>query len=167
MTVNADLQHEVEQFLYWEVQLLSERRYREWLELLADDIKYWMPVRETKDGEGNGIAGPEGLAIFDDDKKFLSARVERLYSNLAHAEQPPSRVRYFVSNVAIRARADEALDVGCNLLVYQARLEKTESFFVGRREDVLRRKAPGVWLIARRKIVLDQVLLPRSISLFF
>ena len=34
MTVNADLQHEVEQFLYWEVQLLSERRYREWLELL-------------------------------------------------------------------------------------------------------------------------------------
>ena len=37
----------------------------------------------------------------------------------------------------------ERSHVGCNLLVYQARLEKTESFFVGRREDVLRRKAPG------------------------
>ena len=166
MTVNAELQHEVEQFLYSEVQLLSERRYREWLDLLADDIKYWMPVRETK-SEGDGIAGPEGLAIFDDDKKFLSARVERFNSDLAHAEQPPSRVRYFVSNVAIRARADGALDVGSNLLVYQARLEKTESFFVGRREDVLRPNASGGWLIARRKIVLDQVVLPRSISLFF
>jgi 3-phenylpropionate/cinnamic acid dioxygenase small subunit len=134
MTVNADLQHEVEQFLYSEVQLLSERRYREWLDLLAEDIRYWMPVRETRDGDGNGIAGPEGLAI---------------------------------SNVVLRARGDGALDVGCNLLVYQARLEKTESFFVGRREDVLRRNAAGGWLIAQRKVVLDQVLLPRSISLFF
>jgi len=167
MTVNADLQHEVEQFLYSEVQLLSERRYREWLDLLAEDIRYWMPVRETRDGDGNGIAGPEGLAIFDDDKTFLAARVERFYSDVAHAEQPPSRVRYFVSNVVLRARGDGALDVGCNLLVYPARLEKTESFFVGRREDVLRRNAAGGWLIAQRKVVLDQVLLPRSISLFF
>jgi 3-phenylpropionate/cinnamic acid dioxygenase small subunit len=56
--------------------------------------------------------------------------------------------------------------VDCNLLVYQARLEKTECFFVGRREDLLRRASSG-WQIARRKIVLDQILLPRSISLFF
>jgi 3-phenylpropionate/cinnamic acid dioxygenase small subunit len=164
--VSAELQNEIEQFLYSEVRLLSEGRYREWLGLLTDDIKYWMPVRETKAVGQSGVGGGEELAIFDDDKAFLAARVERFYSDLAHAERPPSRTRYFVSNVVVRAQPGGDVDVECNLLVYQARLEKTECFFVGRREDELR-KADAGWRISKRKIVLDQILLPRSISLFF
>ena len=38
--VTPDLQHEVEQFLYHEAALLDERRFRDWLDLLADDIAY-------------------------------------------------------------------------------------------------------------------------------
>ena len=29
------LQHKIENFLYWEAELLDERRYEEWLALLA------------------------------------------------------------------------------------------------------------------------------------
>jgi 3-phenylpropionate/cinnamic acid dioxygenase small subunit len=164
--VTVELQHEIEQFLYGEARLLSEGRYREWLAQFTDDVKYWLPVRETKTDRDDGVANEDELAIFDDDKSFLSARVERFYSHLAHAERPPSRTRYFVTNVEIESLSGSDLQVRCNLLVYQARLEKTECFFVGRREDLLRR-VDDRWRIARRKIVLDQTLLPRTISILF
>ena len=38
----------VEQFLYREARLLDERRFHDWLELLTDDIRYWMPVRTSR-----------------------------------------------------------------------------------------------------------------------
>ena len=42
------LQYEVEQFLYHEAALLDDRRFHEWLELLTDDVEYWMPIRSTR-----------------------------------------------------------------------------------------------------------------------
>ena len=39
---------EVEQFLYREARLLDERRFPEWLELLADDVRYWMVLRGNR-----------------------------------------------------------------------------------------------------------------------
>jgi len=37
------LGQEITDFLYREAELLDERRYREWLDLLADDVRYSMP----------------------------------------------------------------------------------------------------------------------------
>ncbi len=164
--VGGELQHSIEQFLFREVRLLSERRYEEWLDLFTDDARYWMPARETVGGQPDAVSGEGEMAFFDDDKEFLAARIERLRSSLAHAEQPPSRLRYFVSNVEIEELREGELDVRCNLLVYQSRLERTEVSYVGRREDRLRR-IDRSWRIASRKIILDQTLVPRSISIFF
>ena len=164
--VDGELQHSVEQFLFREVRLLSERRYEEWLDLLTDDIRYWMPARETVDGQPDAVSGDGEMAFFDDDKEFLCARVERLRSSLAHAEQPPSRLRYFVSNVEIDELGGDEIGVRCNLMVYQSRLERTEVSYMGRREDRLRR-VNGSWCIARRKVILDQTLVPRTMSTFF
>jgi 3-phenylpropionate/cinnamic acid dioxygenase small subunit len=41
------LAQEVADFLYREAELLDERRYEAWLALLADDIRYWMPMRRN------------------------------------------------------------------------------------------------------------------------
>ena len=164
--VSHELQHSVEQFLYREVRLLSELRYEEWLDLFTDDARYWMPVRETVDGQPDAVAGDDEMALFDDDKAFLASRIERLRSPLAHAERPPSRLRYFVSNVEIDDLGQGQIDVSCNILVYQSRLERTEASYVGRREDRLRRH-DQTWRIKNRKIILDQTLIPRSISIFF
>ena len=164
--VSAALQHRVEQFLYREVRLLSELRLEEWLDLFTDDARYWMPARETVAGQPDAVAADGEMAFFDDDKPFLAARIERLRSSLAHAEQPPSRMRYFISNVEIDETGDDEFDVRCNLLVYQSRLERTEVFYVGRREDRLRAKG-DTWRIALRKVVLDQTLIPRTMSTFF
>ena len=65
--IGAELQHSVEQFLYREVRLLSGRRYEEWLDLLTDDVRYWMPARATVEGQPDAVSGEGEMAYFDDD----------------------------------------------------------------------------------------------------
>lgn len=163
-----ELQHEIEQFLYDEATLLDEGHFWKWLDLFGEDVRYWMPVRETLMDSRDGLH-PENaiaLSILDDDKQFLRLRVERLDTGLAHAETPPSRTRHLVTNVRIRDIQDDELTVYSNFVVYQSRLERTDYEFVGRREDRLRR-SDGQWKIVRRKIVLDHGVLPRALSTFF
>jgi 3-phenylpropionate/cinnamic acid dioxygenase small subunit len=59
------------------------------------------------------------------------------------------------------------LKVYSNFFVYRNRSETEQDFYVGGRQDVLR-KVDGAWKIARRKIILDQnVLLAKNVSIFF
>ena len=160
-----DFQRDIERFLFREARLLDEGRYEEWLALFADDVRYWAPARMTTASVEASVTGEHDLALIDDDKSFLRARIQRLHSGLAHAETPPSRTRRFITNIEIDKTTDDEFDVACNMLIYQARLERTELALVGRREDRLRR-GTGSWLISRRKIVLDQTLIPRTISIF-
>jgi len=163
---SLELKHEVEEFLYKESRLLDDGKFYEWLDLFTDDARYWMPTRETRERGEDGVGKEGDLALFEDDKNFLTMRVKRLDTGLAHAEQPASRTRHFVSNVEIVSEAGDEIEVHSNMLVFQSRLERTESFFVGKREDRLR-KVDGSWRVAARKIILDQTLLPRSVSIFF
>ncbi len=41
------LTQEIEEFLYHEAELLDERRYEEWLDLLTEDVRYWMPIHRN------------------------------------------------------------------------------------------------------------------------
>jgi 3-phenylpropionate/cinnamic acid dioxygenase small subunit len=179
--MRQDIIHEVEQFLYREARLLDERRFHEWLELLTDDIRYWMPVRTTRYPEGSRaiaildrhrygateLAKEGELAILDETKQSLGMRIARLDTGMAWAEDPPSRTRHFIANVEVEAgETDSEFKVHANFIVYRNRGETEQDFFVGRREDVLR-NVDGAWKIARRKIILDQnVLLAKNISIF-
>jgi len=164
------LQYEVEQFLYHEAALLDDRRFHEWLELLTDDVEYWMPIRSTRarGDEANEFTKLGEAAFFDENKEFLEERVRKLDTGFAWAEDPPSRTRHLVSNVRILERPSESeLLVACNWIVYRTRLAADEDLWVGRREDTLR-KVGGAWKIARRHIFLDQVVLKsKNLSIFF
>ena len=166
----GDLQREVEQFLYREARLLDERRFREWLELFADDVHYWMPTRMSrllKDIE-HELSREDELNFLDEDKTTLTGRVARLETGQAWAEDPPSRTQHLVTNVLVEASENlSELNVLSSFIVYRNRLETEEDFFVGRREDVLRR-VDGGFQIAVRKIVLAQnVLSAKNLSIFF
>ena len=175
-----ELLREVEQFLYREARLLDERRFHEWLELLTDDIRYWMAGRSTRyprSSKAITVLAAERrqepdvedeLAILDETKVTLGGRVARLDTGMAWAEDPPSRTRHLISNIEVEP-GDTAseLKVYSNFLVYRTRAESEQDFYVGARQDVLRR-VDGAWKIARRKLVLDQnVLLPKNVSVFF
>ncbi len=61
--MNEDVIREVEQFLYREARLLDERRFHDWLELLTDDVRYWMaraqqPLSEDQQGDRDPRSRP-------------------------------------------------------------------------------------------------------------
>jgi 3-phenylpropionate/cinnamic acid dioxygenase small subunit len=170
------LAQEIADFLYHEAELLDERRYAEWLDLLADDIRYWMPMRRNvKFGEGEREFTREGtdIAWFDEGKDTLTRRVRQIETGIHWAEEPQSRISHLVSNVQLveaspSVAAAREVTVRCRFLIYRNRVETETDILVGKREDVLRRADDGGWLIARRKIILDQnVLLSKNLTFFF
>ena len=41
------LKQEIEEFLYDEAELLDQRNFKEWLDVLSDDLIYFMPIRRN------------------------------------------------------------------------------------------------------------------------
>jgi 3-phenylpropionate/cinnamic acid dioxygenase small subunit len=169
------LKQEIEEFLYREADLLDGRRYEDWLALIAEDVRYWMPMRRNvKVGEAEREFTRAGQDInwFDEGKETLTRRVKQILTGMHWAEEPVSRISHMVSNVRLievnpSADAPVEVAVGCRFLIYRNRVETETDILVGKREDLLRR-VEGQWQIARRKIVLDQnVLLTKNLTFFF
>lgn len=163
------LQYEVEQFLYDEAALLDDRRFADWLALIADDIHYWMPIRRTVTVENLHLeyAKADGMAYFDDDRTDLRMRVEKLQANSAWSENPPSRTRHLVSNVRLLEVKGAEIALEAAIHVYRSRLNDKIDQWIGKRRDRLRR-VDGGFKIFERHIFLDQtvVLSPNFSSLF-
>ena len=182
MQITPDLLREIEQFLYREARLLDNRLFHQWTELLADDLRYWMPMRSNRypanskaiasldeaQQESRDITEPHELAVMDETRDSLIRRIDRLDSGFAWAEDPPSRTRHFISNVELEATENPAeVRAYSNFILYRTRGEREEDFYVGSREDILRRTDTG-WQIAYRRIILDQsVLSAKNVSNFF
>lgn len=171
LQVDASLRTEVEQFLFFEAELLDERRFAEWLSLCADDISYWMPLRRNRLSRevAKETSGRDDLSHYDDNKKSLSWRVGQILTGLHWAEDPPSRTRHLVTNVrVVPADAPREYTVRSNFICYRNRLDRDVDIFAGERTDTLRRLGPRQWQIARRTILLDQsVILSKNLSIFF
>jgi 3-phenylpropionate/cinnamic acid dioxygenase small subunit len=161
---------DIEEFLYAEAELLDERRFTEWLDLLTDDVRYWMPMRRNvKHGEQEreNTREQQDMNWFDEGKTTLTQRVQQILTGVHWAEEPLSRVCHMISNVQLVHVAPAEVTVKSRFLLYRNRLQDETDFFVGKRQDVLRR-VEDQWKIARRKILLDQnVLLAKNLTVFF
>ncbi len=167
------LLREVEDLFYGEADLLDERLYEKWLELFAEDVVYWMPMRKNVAWEerARDITAEDDVAWIHDDKETLTKRVQQLLTGIHWAEEPLSRVSHLITNIRIvdpvvTLAEGDAMRVKCRFFVYRNRLENETDTLVGRREDTLRRVA-GELRIARRKIVIEQsVLLAKNLTVF-
>jgi 3-phenylpropionate/cinnamic acid dioxygenase small subunit len=174
--MNSDLYHSVQQFLYEEAHILDERRYRDWLNLLTDDVTYVMPSRYTRLREGPDEQWQvdkelDDLPHFDEDLASLTIRVERLYTGMAWTEEPPSRTRHLVTNIRIKeGETPNEVQAFSYFLAFRSRLEglkADENFFFGERRDTLR-WVEGEWKLAKRFILTDAVVInAQNISIFF
>ncbi len=164
-------EREVERFLYREAELLDDRRFNDWIELVADDIHYHMPVRRNvKFGEQarENSSSDSEISWFDEGKRTLAGRVRQINTGLHWAEEPSSRVRHVISNIQVGELQGDEVPVRSNFFVWSNRLHDEVNVFVGARHDILRRDPDTGWKIARRLILLDQnVLLSKVITTFF
>jgi len=100
----ALLKDEIEDFLYREADLLDERRYDEWLALLADDVRYWMPMRrnvKVDDREREFTREGRDISWFDEGRETLTRRVRQIQTGIHWAEEPVSRISHLISNVQL------------------------------------------------------------------
>ncbi len=157
--IDIEIKEQIRDFLYEEVFLLDNRKYIEWLDLLAEDLVYKMPLRETIDRfEGKDVS--DEISYFDETKVALTTRVKRLYTKSAWVEKVPPRQRHFISNIVItRTENDDEYNVRSYFLFKRSRGSNTdiEEMF-GERHDIIRKETDG-WKIARRIIIPDQAVI--------
>jgi 3-phenylpropionate/cinnamic acid dioxygenase small subunit len=166
----ALLRDRVENFLAYEAELLDAREYDQWLDLLADDIHYWMPLarnfEHTKPQDEYSEAR-RGAAWFDESKPTLEQRVKQLQGGDHWAEEPASRTTHIVSNIRIISATSSEIQLKSRFILYVNRREEEVRLFVGKRFEMLRPVDDG-FLLAKRHIFLDQSkLLFKNLTTFF
>lgn len=88
-------------FVYHEARLLDEKRFDEWYALLAEDVRYWMPLTR---GQPNGETF---TSLFYEDKLLLKVRIERLRHPNAFSQQQPSFCQHVLQQPSVET-ADPA-----------------------------------------------------------
>lgn len=144
---------EVEDFLYAEADRLDAWDYDSWLALFEDGARYEIPTTDYRPGWSMHDTG----SFVDDDYDLIKARVKRLKSRKAHAENPRSRTHRLISNVRVLAAdADSAetdtVRVSASFIVHRARDGHIDAY-VGRYEHRLVVTADGLLFRLRRSIL--------------
>lgn len=160
------LQYEVEQWLYREAEYLDHLDFQSWLALMAEDVVYQMPIRMNVSDTRSTQDYSRDTFIFNDDRNTLQMRVDRLNTDFAWAESPPSRTRRFITNVRLVVVEPE-IKALCNVLIYRSRGTDIEADLIsGERQDVLRREGDSLKLV-RRWFLIDQTTInTRNFAIF-
>ncbi len=89
-------------FVMHEARLLDEQRFDAWLDLFADDGRYWMPLEW---GQTERVLH---ASLMDEDKLLLRIRVERLKGNRTFSQKPKSRCHHVLQMPVVDARDEVA-----------------------------------------------------------
>jgi 3-phenylpropionate/cinnamic acid dioxygenase small subunit len=159
--IGSPIYNAVLEFLYEEALILDEIRLKDWVAILAEDLVYGAPLRQTRPLAQQEASVIRTMQHFHDDYRSILGRIMRLTgTKSAWAEDPPSRTRRFVTNVAVSLgdKPDEYV-VRSNLLVTRSRFNFDEFDLIsGERRDVLRKHGES-FKLARREILLDQAVI--------
>ena len=159
--------YEFEQWLYREAELLDHIDFDGWFSLMHSSLIYQMPVRVNKEGTERPDYA-EDMFSFNDDIELLSLRVERLKTDYAWAEIPPSRTRRYVSNVKLSDYVpNEKASVNSYLLIYRSRSTDIHHDLISgeRRDEFI--YEDGVWKLSKRVFIVDQTTLnTRNLAIF-
>jgi 3-phenylpropionate/cinnamic acid dioxygenase small subunit len=134
-----------EQFLIYEAALLDARRFRDWMNLFAENGTYWVPaVPDQKSPFAEA-------SLFYDDRDLMKTRIDRLEHPRIHVQTPPSRTAHLVSNVVIEA-ANEAqgeFTIGSTFIMVEYR-DEAQRIFAGRQHHRLRREGASFRIVEKR-----------------
>ena len=151
MTVIADrdLRDQVEAFLYLEARLADESRYDEWLELVADEMHYWVPV-------GRADYDPsQRISYINDNRNRLETRIRQLQTGVRYAQSPPSPMRRVISNVEFLEVDEPHVAVGSNFVLYEHSVQASMELrtWAGRATHRLSRHGDG-WRMTAKTVEL-------------
>lgn len=168
---SRDLYDEVFDWMNTEAELLDDGFERKWLEtMVSSEIAYQVPLRQTVE-RARGAGWVEGTFHLDERYGSLLSRVARNETAYAWAEDPPSRIRHFVTNLRVTVDEESTVAAKTNLLIYRTRQDSVQpQLLSGERHDVLvREDGPDAPLrLRRRRVLLDLTAIgTHNLSIFF
>jgi len=117
-----DLQHEIEQFLYRQAELLDAKQWQEWIDLFAEDGVYWMPPEPShKTWEGMP-------AIFAEDKNLMKVRMGRVLHPDAWSQRPLWGTNHVISNVIVESASNDKIRVRSRFHMMELRRDDVRHF---------------------------------------
>ncbi|MDB5838295.1 MAG: benzoate 1,2-dioxygenase small subunit [Herminiimonas sp.] len=156
MITDPKLYTEVCSLLASEALFLDEQRFREWLDLYAEDAVYYVPAWQSEDKLTDDPKTQLSL-IYIPSRNGLEERIFRIESRDSFASLPLDRTTHLTTNVLLTGGDSEQVEVSANWLVHS----------VGPRGDATRggryrytlRRIDGVLRIARKvTIMIDEKL---------
>lgn len=146
VTLPADLQRSVEQFLYAQSEHLDARRWAEFIELFTDDGVYWMPP-------GPEYTTWDGMpAIFAEDRDMMTVRMKRVTHPHAWSQQAEWGTNHVVSNVTIEKVDSKSGDVHVRSRFHMMELRRDDlRHFGGTYRHHLKRTKDG-WKIKLQRV---------------
>jgi len=143
--VPAELQREVEQFLYRQAELLDGKHWQAFIDCFDERGVYWMPVmREQTEWEGSP-------SIFAEDKQLMEIRKGRVSHPNAWSQAPMWETNHVVSHVAIESVADGQIRVRSRFHMMELRRDQVRHFG-GRYTHTLLRRADGALRILLQRV---------------
>jgi ethylbenzene dioxygenase beta subunit len=155
--------------MHREAELLDEGQERAWLEeMVSRDVVYQVPLRQTVE-RARGAGWVPGTYHLDERYGSLETRVARNETAFAWAEDPPSRIRHFVTNIRVAEDADGSIRARSNLLIYRTRQDAVNpQMLSGERQDILVRDDSGALRLRQRVVLLDLTAIgTHNLSIFF
>jgi len=118
----AGLQHEVEQFLYHQADLLDSKKWQDYIDLFTPDGVYWVPADPAhKTWEGMP-------AIFAEDKNLMTVRMKRVLHPDAWSQRPNWSTNHVVSNVVIQKETKNGIEVRSRFHMMELRRDDVRHF---------------------------------------
>ncbi len=90
-------------FIVREARLLDQQCFEEWVDLFAEDGRYWMPLEW-------GQTDPRlTTSLMYEDKLLLTIRARRLKGNRTYSQKPRSRCHHLLQTPQVDERNDQEL----------------------------------------------------------
>jgi 3-phenylpropionate/cinnamic acid dioxygenase small subunit len=132
LRAGADLQREVEQFLYRQAELLDGKHWQAFIDLFDAQGVYWMPVTpDQTDWEGSP-------SIFAEDKPMMEIRKGRVGHPNAWSQAPDWETSHLVSHVVLESDEASGLVVRSRFHMMELRRDEIRHFGGRYRHHLLR-----------------------------
>jgi ethylbenzene dioxygenase subunit beta len=119
---DADLYHQVQQFLFLEAELLDDRRFDDWIALFEPEGEYWVPMSW-------GQPDPhQHISLIYENVDVLRMRMQRLKELAALSQRPFSRTCHHISNISIRSVDEAGMSVRSALILVEYRRNEQRTF---------------------------------------
>jgi 3-phenylpropionate/cinnamic acid dioxygenase small subunit len=131
--VETDLQRRVEQFLFYQAELLDTKSWQAYLDLFAEEGVYWMPARPEQ------TEWVDSASIFAEDKQLMSVRMGRITHPNAWSQAPLWETNHVLGNVVIEELGESRIRVRSRFQVQELRRDQLRSLAGVYRHTLLRR----------------------------